>query len=390
MKKILKILILLILIISIIFCVYLFMNKKNKQEENYSELKKYISNIYGKTFIIPEFDDINDADESWLWENINQYLWNNDEAYNGKNLKAYGYTYEEISEIAKIIYGNNLKKDFPTGSQYMRYDKFNDKYGPTSYGLENYYDYVIDNIEKNGNTYTISIYDFTVSLYRTLGENPDNLIDIYTNLEYSLNSDNGQPLLSIKSLNDKEFQNILNKKNKLSHKLLTITYDEKTKNYHITSCKYLDTKPEETLALYYKKMQASFEIINIDYDYDDVYTQSEMEVKNFEDLSSIYTENALETYKSEMDLFNFKPDGSVYISAGDINIADYIFKIEIKNAKETKNKISCEIIRTFRKSFNPDDENYNETYSVTDTFSIVKQNDSSWLIDEFNYNNLEQ
>ena len=108
MKKILKILILLILIISIIFCVYLFMNKKNKQEENYSELKKYISNIYGKTFIIPEFDDINDADESWLWENINQYLWNNDEAYNGKNLKAYGYTYEEISEIAKIIYGNNL------------------------------------------------------------------------------------------------------------------------------------------------------------------------------------------------------------------------------------------------------------------------------------------
>ena len=135
-------------------------------------------------------------------------------------------------------------------------------------------------------------------------------------------------------------------------------------------------------------MQNTFEVWNIDYEYDDIYTSSEILVKNFDKLSSIYTENSIETYKNEMDLFVFKDNGEVYITAGDINIADYIDTIDIKNVKNESNKISCDIVRTFRKSFNPEDTEYNETYTKTDNFTIIKDSSSnSWLIDKFNYNN---
>lgn len=388
MKKFIKIFIILIIIVFITFGIYkLTQNKSKKTTSKYPDLEKYISTIYGKTYLIPEFENINDADENWLWENINQYLHNNSE-FDERNSKQYDYTYDEICQFVNTIYGPDLKKTFPTGAEYMRYDTYHDKYGPTSYGLEYYYDYKIENIDKNENIYTISIYDFTVSLYRTLGENPDDLIDIYNNYEFILNEDNGTPITSIKNLNDKNFSNILDYKDKLSHKILTIKYDEKTKNYYITSCRYVNTKPEEILAVYYKKMQNTFEVWNIDYEYDDIYTSSEILVKNFDKLSSIYTENSIETYKNEMDLFVFKDNGEVYITAGDINIADYIDTIDIKNVKNESNKISCDIVRTFRKSFNPEDTEYNETYTKTDNFTIIKDSSSnSWLIDKFNYNN---
>lgn len=197
----------------------------------------------------------------------------------------------------------------------------------------------------------------------------------------------GTPIISVKSLNDKEFNDLLEHKDKLSRKILTIEYNEKTKNYNIISCKYIASKPEETLATYYRKMQDTFEIWNIEYDYDEIYTSSEVLVNNFDELSSIYSENALETYKKEMDLFIFKSNGEVYITAGDINIADYIYKIEFKNITINENSICCDVLRTFRKSFDPDSPEYNETYTKSDKFTIIKDNSNKWIVDEFNYNN---
>ena len=156
MKKFIKIFIILIIIVFITFGIYkLTQNKSKKTTSNYPDLEKYINTIYGKTYLIPEFENINDADENWLWENINQYLHNNSE-FDERNSKQYDYTYDEICQFVNTIYGPDLKKTFPTGAEYMRYDTYHDKYGPTSYGLEYYYDYKIENIDKNENIYTIS------------------------------------------------------------------------------------------------------------------------------------------------------------------------------------------------------------------------------------------
>lgn len=92
MKKIHKILIILIIILLIalisVFIIFKLQNSKNNSP-SISEVEKYVSKIYNKEFIIPEFTDINSADPNWIWHNIIQYL-NNDE-----NNKVY-YTQEEL------------------------------------------------------------------------------------------------------------------------------------------------------------------------------------------------------------------------------------------------------------------------------------------------------
>ena len=391
MKKFLKLLIILILITLIAFGLYKFFTAKNikKPENTYLDLKKYIKDIYGTTFLIPEFDDINDADEEWLWENVNQYVWNHNDEYQEKNEQEYGYTYEEISKIVKILYGDNLTKKFPEGAVSMRYNSYRNLYGPTSFSVKNHFDYKIDSIKSNGNTYTISLYDYTILDYSSFeNENTDTkLFSIFNNYDYLLNSEEATPIISIDSLKDKKFENLLDKKDLLSHKILTIEYDAPTNNYYIKSCKYKDTKNNEILADLYQKMKLTFEIFSIDYKRDEIYTKDEVLVNNFDELSSIYTENSIDTYKKEMELFVYKDNGEVYITAGDITIGEYLIKTEFKNIQKSDNKISCTAVRSFRESFFSEDEGYKKIYQKEDTFTIIKK-DGKWYVDEFNYNNL--
>ena len=385
MKKLLKLLIIIALIGIILFCLYKFVfNKNTKNQTNkYSDLKRYLSDIYGVTFLIPEFDDINEADEQWLWENVNQYLWNHDDEYHEQNSQEYGYTYDEVSKIVKILYGDDLKKQFPKGAISMRYNSYRDLYAPTAYSVSNYYSYRLDNISQNGNIFTISLYDYTILSANSSGETT---YMIYNNYEYLLNSYEGTPIMTISSLKDKQFENLLEQKDKLSHKILTIEFDEQTNLYHIKSCKYKETKPEDILSALYHDMKMTFEIDSIDYEQDAIYTQDEILVENFDELSKIYTENSIDTYKNEMDLFVFKDDGQVYITAGDITVGEYLIKTEFKNIEESKDKISATAVRTFRKSWDYSDELYNKTYEIENPFVIVKKDDK-WYVEQFSYNN---
>lgn len=389
MKRNIKLLLIVIIlgIIAFLFYKFVFTKTINSPKEDFSKVRSYIKDIYGETFLIPEFDDINEADETWLWENINQYVWNHDDEYHEQNAQEYGYTYDEVSKIVKILYGDNLKKKFPKSSVSMRYNAYRDLYGPTSFAIPNYYDYRIESIQKNENTYTVSLYDFTISLEKFYGnDESDDYFEIFNNYEYLLCNEDAEPIIKVKSLNDDDFKNILDNKNRLSHKILTIEYDELTNLFYIKSCKYKETKDSEILATVYNKMQNTFEIDSIDYHQDDIYTQDEIIVNNFNELAQIYTENALPTYKEEMNLFVFKDNGEVYITAGDIEIRYYISKIEFKDIEKTENKITCTAIRTFRESFNPSDEEYNQTYQKEDKFTIVNI-DGIWYVDEFSYNN---
>ena len=388
MKKNLKLILIIFILLIITFIMYkiAFKNNEKSNIDNYIDLKQYISDIYGKTFLISDFSDINEADENWLWENVNQYVWNHEDEYKEKNMQEYGYTYEDIYKIVKKLYGYNLKKEFPKGAISMRYNSYRDLYGPTSYGFTNYYDYKIDNITKVGNIYTVSLYDFTVSNENFFGEDTsDDYFEIFNNYDYLLNNIDSTPLLKVKTLEDKDFKNILNIKDKLSHKILTIEYNESDNLYYIISCKS-DTKPIDILSNLYHEMELTFDTRSINYIYEDIYTQDEIIVNDFDKLTSIYSENALNTYKNEMNILRFKENGNVYITAGEIDIGYYISKIEFKNISSTANKINCTVIRTFRESFDPNDENYDNTYQKEDEFILIKRN-NKWIIDKFNYNN---
>ena len=390
MKKISKILISIIIIAFIIFIISeFFIIKNRKKNEGYSELKSYIKDIYGTTFLIPEFENINEADEDWLWENVNQYVWNHDDEYKEKNNQEYGYTYEDVSKIVKTLYGDNLNKKFPKGAVSMRYDPYNDLYGPTSYGITNYYDYKIDNITKDGDTYTVSLYDYTISLYLSFGDdnNDDQNYVVYNNYDYLLNLEDGEPIISVESLKNEKFENLLDKKDLLSHKILKIDYDGASNKYYIKSCKYEGTTAENILSNSYYDMRQTFEIDSIEYERDDIYTQDEVLVTNFDELSKIYTKNALETYKDEMDLFVFKDNGEVYITAGDITVGEFLVSTKFKDINEDENKISATVVRTFREDWDPESEGYSKTYQKEDKFTIVKK-DGKWYVDEFNYNNI--
>ncbi len=384
MKKYVKIIICFVIIIAIAFGVFIFISKKSN--DNYTALETYISNIYGKYHLIPEFNNINNADSNWLWDNINTYLWSIPENEK-RNSKFADYTYDEILRISKFLYGDNFKLTPPKNNDYMLYDENTNKFGPTAYDVEEYIDYKIEKIEEKNNTFEVTLVSYYI-YPDFLGNTPSNKFKIYNISDYKLNFENSTPIATFKDANEDYKQKILNNKDKLSEMLFTIEFDTETNLYHITSCKYLNVKPEDTLSIYYTEMKNTFEVYNIKYDYEELYEADEVLVENFDELTSIYTENALDTYKKEMDLLVFR-DNQVYIKAGDINIAEYLKNIKFTNIKETDNSISCTATRTFRKSFSSEDPEYNDTYEISDNFEIIKDG-NSWKINEFSYNNITE
>lgn len=107
MKK----LIIIIIILAVIFvglAVYKNTAKNtvnNITVEEVDNIQKYISKIYMWKEItneaLPKFDDINNADELWIWEVVK------------KDLENYEVTYEEIQNKANEIFGENYRNQFP-------------------------------------------------------------------------------------------------------------------------------------------------------------------------------------------------------------------------------------------------------------------------------------
>ena len=162
MKKI-KFLIGLIFIILLI--VFIFSNQSRNNttlsEKEITEISAYIKDIYNIHYAIPEFDDINKADEFWICDNINQYLSNHKE-FENRNLEG-NYTYEEISNFAKTLYGSNFSLEIPRQNPAMIYYEDTNTYGIPSYNVESLKECQIENIEKKGDLYIVKIIDYTIS-----------------------------------------------------------------------------------------------------------------------------------------------------------------------------------------------------------------------------------
>lgn len=107
MKKLLLIIIVLsgILISMIIYRNVVVGSTNNITIEEINNIQDYISKIYMWKEVtgeaLPAFEDINQAQDLWIWEVVNQ------------NLENFNVTIEEIQSVAKEIFGKNFTKEFP-------------------------------------------------------------------------------------------------------------------------------------------------------------------------------------------------------------------------------------------------------------------------------------
>lgn len=156
MKKMVVIItILLIIFIGMIIYKNEAINIQNNiSVQEIEKIETYITKIYMWKEVtneaLPCFENINNADELWLWEVVK------------KNLEDYELTYEQITEKAKELFGNNFSKEFPKeGTKYLNYDEQTNKYYATGLGLDQEEDmFLLNKIEKINDTYEVEIIEY--------------------------------------------------------------------------------------------------------------------------------------------------------------------------------------------------------------------------------------
>lgn len=151
----------LFIIIGILVVVFLGMvifknvsGNKNVTVQEIEDIQTYISKIYMWKEItnssLPVFDDINNADDLWIWEVVK------------KNSEEYEMSYDEIKEKAIEVFGKDFKKDFPKeGTTEFVYEPESDMYVATEVDLDLKEDtFLLNDIKKNNNGYTVEIVEY--------------------------------------------------------------------------------------------------------------------------------------------------------------------------------------------------------------------------------------
>lgn len=154
-KMIVTIIILFIIFISMV--IYRNMEKENELKvDEVNKIEEYIEKIYGWKEItneaLPEFDDINNADEKWIWNSIRE------------NLSDFEVEYAQIEDKIKELYGNKFNKQYPKeGTEFIKYEEESNKYKINEILLDAVKDsYLLNKIDKNTNGYTVEIVEYLV------------------------------------------------------------------------------------------------------------------------------------------------------------------------------------------------------------------------------------
>lgn len=156
MKKMLVIIVILAMIlVSMIIYKNIAINKnKSVNVQEVEQIEEYISKIYMWKEItkeaLPTFENINNANELWVWEVIK------------KNLETYETTYEEIQQKGKELFGEKFEKQIPKeGNDSFYYDKESNKYLATEIVLDEEEDsFLLKDIEKEEEKYKVKIIEY--------------------------------------------------------------------------------------------------------------------------------------------------------------------------------------------------------------------------------------
>ena len=156
MKKMLVIIVILAMIlVSMIIYKNIAINKnKSVNVQEVEQIEEYISKIYMWKEItkeaLPTFENINNANELWVWEVIK------------KNLETYETTYEEIQQKGKELFGEKFERQIPKeGNDSFYYDKESNKYLATEIVLDEEEDsFLLKDIEKEEEKYKVKIIEY--------------------------------------------------------------------------------------------------------------------------------------------------------------------------------------------------------------------------------------
>ena len=156
-----KLIVIIIILLMIFVGMYIYRQNRiitNQSSEvsvdEINQIETYLQKIYMWREItgdaLPVFDNINDAPDVWLWEEVK------------KNLEEYELTYEQLQDKTKEIFGEDLQKEFPKeGYEYMEYDEETDTYYAIGSGLDNQEDvFLLDKIQKSENGYIVQIVEY--------------------------------------------------------------------------------------------------------------------------------------------------------------------------------------------------------------------------------------
>lgn len=155
MKKLIAIIcVLLIIFISM----FIYQNKaiqsKKITVEEVAKIEEYIKKIYLWKEVtneaLPKFENINEAPEDWIWENIK------------KNVEEYEMDYEQINQKAKELFGTEFSKEFPIeGNEKLIYEQETSKYFASDTELDNEKDcFIIKEINKDEEIYAVEIIEY--------------------------------------------------------------------------------------------------------------------------------------------------------------------------------------------------------------------------------------
>lgn len=193
------------------------------------KIETYITKIYMWREIteeaLPTFENINEANEAWIWEVVK------------KNLEEYELSYSQIEEKAKELFGSDFTKKFPEkGSEYLTYDEQTNKYYAVGRGLDEEEDsFLLDKIEKTKNGYEVEIIeyleDYSDFMYgvenfentnEILNENPE-----ISNNEIVIRNLNDDEIGKVEDTEEERAKEIVkNNVEKFSKKKLTIKKEE--------------------------------------------------------------------------------------------------------------------------------------------------------------------
>lgn len=151
----------LLVIIGILVVIFLGMiiyknttSNKSVTIEEIEEIENYISKLYMwkeiTNIALPTFDNINNADDLWIWEVVK------------KNSEEYEMSYEQIEEKAKSLFGQNFNKEFPKeGTTEFVYDEESNMYIATEVNLDLEEDtFLLNHIEKKNNQYIVEVVEY--------------------------------------------------------------------------------------------------------------------------------------------------------------------------------------------------------------------------------------
>ncbi len=174
MKKLLAIICVLLVILVGMYLYKTNLLKSNITAQEVEKIEEYISKIYMWQEIteeaLPQFDNINNASDIWIWEVVK------------KNLENYELTYGEIQEKAIEIFGKDFKKQFSKeGSEYIKYQEDIDKYFATGIGLDTLEDmFFIKSIKRTNKGYQVEIVEYLEDYSQAMNiEAEDEIYDIY-------------------------------------------------------------------------------------------------------------------------------------------------------------------------------------------------------------------